>query len=137
MSDVESLLRLRKAFPHEKAIVFIYGISAKSPQEYWNQFTTILLQDTHALIKDFDYGAVLVHTNKDPKWLVDFVLCSKNEVDEKECLMSEKPLHMCPKAADQWSGPFTLTFDASQYSVKLNPDANFILTMDYVACVLC
>ena len=73
MSNVESLMRLRKASSREKAAVFIHGIGAKDPQEYWKQFTAILLQDTNAFIRDFDVYIWGYPTHKGPRWLVDFI----------------------------------------------------------------
>src|SRR5260370_28779916 len=43
----------------------------------------------------------------------------------KERAMSEKPLQVGLKVTNQRSGQYTLTYDSSQYSVTLNPEANF------------
>ena len=52
------------------------------------------------------------------------VLFYKNEVDEKESVMPEKPLQVRLEATDQRPSQFTLTFNSSQYSLTLNPEAN-------------
>src|SRR5437867_2769793 len=42
--------------------------------------------------------------------------------------MPEKPLHVRLDQTDQHSGQYTLSFDSSQYSIRLNPEANFTIS---------
>src|SRR5437879_3629207 len=79
MSNTESLMRLREASSNEKAVVFIHGIGAKDPQEYWKQFTAVLLQDTNTFIRGFDVYIWGYPTHKGPKWLVDFIRSLSNK----------------------------------------------------------
>jgi hypothetical protein len=129
MGETESLMRLREISSHEKAVVFIHGIGAKDPQEYWKQFTTVLLQDTNTFIRDFDVYVWGYPTHKGPKWLIDFIrsLSNKTLVDATPAIV---------RLGGLWRSTYQTQFSAYQDIGLVCHSMGGLLVQSWVADVL-
>lgn len=129
MSNTDSLIRLRENPVRTKAVVFIHGIGARDPQEYWKQFTEVLLRDTQAFTRDIDVYVWGYPTNTGPKWLIDFIhsLSRKTLVDATPAIV---------RLGNLWRSTYQAQFSDYQYIGLVCHSMGGLLVQSWITDVL-